>query len=84
MLKFLIKSYQLIDISKPSAKMLRAKTCMEKFMKHKIKTPVSNNTQNITLTASKSFGDTPGSKIDLAIASNIAEKAFVYNFQHMV
>jgi hypothetical protein len=73
MLKISIKSYQLIDMINPSAKMVRASMCMEKCTKHKIKTPVNSNEQNTTFTATKSFGDTPGSKIDFAIASNMAE-----------
>ena len=80
MLKILIKSYQLIDTINASAKMLKAKTCMAKFIKHKIKIPVSSNVQNITFTATRSFGDTPGSKIDFAIASNIAKNQHLFIF----
>ena len=80
MQSILIKSHQLIDTINASAKIVNAKTCIEKYTKLKIRIPVSNNAQNIRFIASKSFGDTPGSKIDFAIALNIAQNQYLFTF----
>ena len=82
MQKILIKSHQLIDRSNAVAKTVNAKTCIEKYTKLKIRIPVSNSTQNITFIASRSFGDTPGSKIDFAIAFNIAQNTYLITLMH--
>lgn len=66
-----MRSYQLIDKTNPRAKTVKTKVCVEKFTKLMMITPVSIKAKNITFTATRNFAVTPGSRIDLAIASCI-------------